>query len=563
MPPVVGFQTYLTNAQKLVAQDSRAPQDGEVRPADRALGLNGHTISVVPGNGHSAEADRARTDFIASFVEQFGEGCRVLVERALLGMNAKPLTARLIVELNAQAIALKPNDLTASLSDLLRRAAQADAGGVTHEHFKELARTRPELGARLSRLNAVRQQAEEALTRLGAFTGSEIAAAFRPAQGSTAHELEVRNVILVLVRTAVNKLLDLAEGLRRVYEEKGDSTGDLFDMITRSSNRAMEVQRLVIELSNLDAGSDDARLGMYAAEMLPKLALQMHGTQRALEHLRMSLQPLADRFDAMRAAASEDGRVGLQDVALLLREISIARDALKEAARRGIKMSEGDVVRPDPGLLRSLDALLDRLQADVHRFTAEALEEKAKHWVRGVVPSFSATKLFTVYRDVVKDVSEDREEMERFLLNMETVRMAAMAWAQGMFNIASLTLLNDSYLHLSACIRSFKLAADVVCLLRAICLGDDRDDARSERMAALKGKLAVLLARFQKLGDKRLREIAVAADEDRMELEKLQRLLEAGPNALNGALRIQRLFDLLVERRHEGEEVAESNGSPD
>jgi len=128
--------------------------------------------------------------------------------------------------------------------------------------------------------------------------------------------------------------------------------------------------------------------------------------------------------------------VGLQEVALLLREITIARAALKETAKHGIKMPEGDVVRPDPGLFRSIDGLLAKLEADVHRFTAEALEEKAKNWVRGVVPSFSATKLFTVYRDVVKDVSEDPEEMERFLLNMESVRQASVAWAQGMFNIA-------------------------------------------------------------------------------------------------------------------------------
>ena len=124
MPPIVGFQTYLSNAQRLISQDAQPPKKGEVRLADRTLGLNGHTITALPANGHSADIDRGRRDFIESFVEQFGEECRSLVESALLGKHAKPLTARMIVALNEQALALKPSDLSASLSDLLRRAAQ-------------------------------------------------------------------------------------------------------------------------------------------------------------------------------------------------------------------------------------------------------------------------------------------------------------------------------------------------------------------------------------------------------------------------------------------------------
>ncbi len=561
MPPIIGFQTYLSNAQMLVSQDAQPPKDGESRPADRTLGLNGHAIVAMPANGPSADADRLRQDFIASFVEQFGEECRPLVEGALLGKHAKPLTARVIVTLNEQATALKPSDLTASLSDLLRRAAQEDAGGVTHEQFQALMQASPELRAELEPLNTVRKQAEEALARLGAFTGAEIAAAFRPEAASSREEQELKETIRVLVRTATNKLLDLADGLRRVYGQHGDPTGALFGMVTRCNNRALEVQRMVVELSQLDAASDDSRLSMYAAELLPKIALQMHGTGRALEHLRLSLQPLASRFDSIRAAASRDGRIGLEEVALLLREISVARKALDEAARRGIKMPEGDIVRPDPGLFRAIDALLEKLQADVHKFTADALEEKAKNWVRGVVPTFSATKVFTVYREVVKDVTDDAEKMERFLQEMEAFRMSALAWARGMSSLAAMTALHDSYLRLNACMKTFRLASKVVDMLLANRGAAAKREVRSVRMEELKGKVAALRERFQKLGEMRRHELAEAAEEDRVELEKVQDMLEGGPGVLNAAVSIQRLYDMLVGRREESQEDREADGS--
>jgi len=432
---------------------------------------------------------------------------------------------------------------------------------VTHEQFQALLQANPELRAELEPLNDVRKQAEEALTRLGAFKGSEIAAAFRPGAAASAQEQAVKDAIHVLVRTAVDKLFDLADGLRRLYGRHGDAAGMLIGMVTRCNNRALEVQRMVIELSQLDAASDDARLSMYAAELLPRLALQMHGTGRALAHLRVSLQPLADRFDAIRAAAARDGNVGLQDVALLLREISVARAALDEAARQGIKMPEGDIERPDPGLFRALDALLAKLQSDVNQFTADALEERAKNWVRGVVPTFSATKLFTVYREVVKDVSDDAEEMERFLLEMEAFRQSALAWAQGLSNIATLTILNDSYQHLGACMRAFRLASQVVDALRANRSDVEKREARAERLEELKEKVADLRERFQKLGDARLRELEAAADADREELEKMQNLLEEGPSALNAAAVIQRLYDMLVGRREESQEDREADGS--
>lgn len=562
MPPIVGFQTYLSNAQRLISQDEQPPKKGEVRLADRTLGLNGHTITALPANGHSADIDRGRRDFIESFVEQFGEECRSLVESALLGKHAKPLTARMIVALNEQALALKPSDLSASLSDLLRRAAQQDAGGVTYEQFQALVQARPELRASLEPLNAMRKQAEEALARLGAFTGAEIAAAFRPGAASSKAEQELNETIRVLVRTATNKLVDFADGLRRIYNQHGDPTGALFSMITRCDNRAMEVERMVVELSQLDAASDDSRLSMYAAELLPKLALQMHGTGQALDLLRMSLQPLADRFDSIRAEASRGGNIGLQDVAFLLREISVARAALDDAARNGIKIPEGDVVRPDPGLFKAIDALLDKLQADVHKFTVDALEERAKNWVNGVVPTFSATKLFTVYREVVKDVADDAEEMEIFLQKMEAFRLSALAWTRAMSNVAAMTTLNASYMQLEACMKTFRLASSLVSLLlakkrpKAV-----KNESRSERTEELKEKVAALRERFQKLGEVRLHELEEAAAEDRLELEKVQHLLESHPGVLDEAVHIQRLYDLLVGRREEREEEREADGS--
>ncbi len=561
MPPIVGFQTYLSNAQRLISQDAQPPKKGEARPADCTLGLSGRKLSAVPANGPSADIELARRDFIESFVVQFGEGCRPLVESALLGKNAKPLTARMIVALNEQAIALKPSDLTASLSDLLHRAAQENAGGVTHAQFQVLIDENPELRAELEPLNAVRKQAEEALARLGAFTGAEIAAAFRPGAAASREEQALKDTILLLVRTATNKLLDLADGLRRIYSQHGDETGMLFGLITRCNNRAIEVQRMVAELSQLDSDSDDLRLSMYAAELLPKIALQMHGTGRAIEQLSLSLQPLANRFDSIRAEASRDGRVSIEDVALLLREITVAQAALRDAAKHGIEMPDGSKERPDPGLFKSIDELLNKLKTDVLDFTTQALEEKAKNWVNGVVPTFSATKLFTVYRDVVKDVADDAEEMERFLQDMEAFRMSALVWARGLASMTSMAALNDSFLRLQSCLKAYQLATNVINILLSKKGGSSKRSARTEHVEEVKAKVAELKERFQKLGEMRVHELEKAADEDRVELDKLQNLLENGSDVMGEAVNIQRLYEILVGRREESEEERESNGS--
>ena len=432
---------------------------------------------------------------------------------------------------------------------------------MTHAQFQALIDENPELRAELEPLNAVRKQAEEALARLGAFTGAEIAAAFRPGAAASREEQALKDTILLLVRTATNKLLDLADGLRRIYSQHGDETGMLFGLITRCNNRAIEVQRMVAELSQLDSDSGDLRLSMYAAELLPKIALQMHGTGRAIEQLSLSLQPLANRFDSIRAEASRDGRVGIEEVALLLREITVAQAALRDAAKHGIEMPDGSKERPDPGLFKSIDELLNKLKTDVLDFTTQALEEKAKNWVNGVVPTFSATKLFTVYRDVVKDVTDDAEEMERFLQDMEAFRMSALVWARGLASMTSMAALNDSFLRLQTCLKAYQLATNVINILLSKKGGSSKRSARTEHVEEVKAKVAELKERFQKLGEMRVHELEKAADEDRVELDKLQNLLENGSDVMGEAVSIQRLYEILVGRREESEEERESNGS--
>ena len=77
----------------------------------------------------------------------------------------------------------------------------------------------------------------------------------------------------------------------------------------------------------------------------------------------------------------------------------------------------------------------------------------------------------------------------------------------------------------------------------------------------MKAKVAELKERFQKLGEMRVHELEKAADEDRVELDKLQNLLENGSDVMSEAVNIQRLYEILVGRREESEEERESNGS--
>ena len=80
-------------------------------------------------------------------------------------------------------------------------------------------------------------------------------------------------------------------------------------------------------------------------------------------------------------------------------------------------------------------------------------------------------------------------------------------------------------------------------------------------MEEVKAKVAELKERFQKLGEMRVHELEKAADEDRVELDKLQNLLENGSDVMGEAVSIQRLYEILVGRREESEEEREANGS--
>ncbi len=92
---------------------------------------------------------------------------------------------------------------------------------------------------------------------------------------------------------------------------------------------------------------------------------------------------------------------------------------------------------------------------------------------------------------------------------------------------------------------------------------ENKQDGRSERMEELKRKAAELMIKFQQLSDTIRRKIALAAGEDKEQLVKLQRLIAAGPEMLNGAVRIQRMYDMLSDRREEEKEAVELNGSAD
>ncbi len=178
-----------------------------------------------------------------------------------------------------------------------------------------------------------------------------------------------------MVKQAISDQIALSSELRKFVEEVGDvEDGTLFEAMFRCDRRMSELYTLAADMSQIAAQAspskeDSERLQAKARVLLPSKALEMHGTEEAMAHVKKEvLQPLADRLESL--AALGDGGIHAGEISALRVEVAEMRLAVSEMREHGIVCDGGKgVVRPDGGLLDGIVHVLDEVDAKMSNVT--------------------------------------------------------------------------------------------------------------------------------------------------------------------------------------------------
>ncbi len=400
----VEFSQYLDVAARYNATHT------ENEASSQKVGLiGGRVVSVLDNrNVHTLDTERARRDFVDSFAAEFGEDLRPAAEKALgAGGSAKPLTSRVIVELNKLGREKTKDTVAGKLRNIVLNAAKLSVGSLSKSELDSIAgkyATTPKLKDAFARVEGLRQKAESAFRALGKLTAAQVADVFSGDAPEGEREREEHYRIFETIIAAKTFQSMLAESLTEIYADSKGAFAELHPVIVRCKNRAVEVLSVTTAIETKakarknNAGEDaaDAQWGKKTIlDMLPEAIVDLHGTNAALNALKDHLKPIADRFDRLKAD-SADGVVHWEDVKAMRAELSRARAALAVAARVGVKSPGSDAVfRPDAALLGSLVSLFAEVEGDIAKLASEYTRLERLSEVNMFYPKVDKAKLFS------------------------------------------------------------------------------------------------------------------------------------------------------------------------
>ncbi len=499
----VEFASYLSNARSIVEQDAAQKDATAPSLADRQLVLKGRSIVPVPADEVlTTQTLNTRKDFVESIVRQFGEQMRSLATDMFIGKNAKPLTARTILQMNDLATEATQGEMNQRLRSMSQYGAQAATGPISQSRLATVLKgCGPQAERLIPALEITRQTAEGALAQLSGCTGRELAEAYRAQGGAiTREQMHIRE----LIQTVIDRYFSLGDQLRTLYNQLGGESEELYDLIERCNSRATELQRIVIELAHLEPDSTDKRLNQHAALLLPMTALQMHDTTAAMDALQAQLRPLADRIDALQEAATRHHAINWVEANALQQEIAEAKKALQQAATNGIHYpGTSGTFRPSPAILNGYVEYLDAVQAQTEAMLALALKEAAQRQVDDDMPQLNADKLFKAFQFEFSD----EEAMALWEDEFNHLRELALLWVQNMNNAVMLAALNNALnnLHVSANLqRASARRIEALKLMKKQLSGKELTRDEQRRLA---GKI---IARLQTLDSSQLQSLLTA-----------------------------------------------------
>ncbi len=405
----IEFSKYMNIAQRYVATHSEHESE-----TNKVGLLMGREIKILPQGKVDLDisTDAARTDFINSFVAEFGENLRKDVVQALgSGKNAKPLTSRMIVKLGELGRERTKDTVAARLKDIVLNAAKRDAGIISMNELDAVARKYshdPELKKQFDALSAMRDKVERLLAEFGEFTGEEIGRAIADDSPIDRNNPErMRNLtISELVSTVVAQQIMLTHNLTALYEKSGRSIPELLPLIAKCKSRYYELLAISVRLETnalakaanpKGEAEDDNWRDMLVRDIIPVAAAEMHGTDATLNSLKKYLAPIADRVDKLKKNAS-DGEAHWTEARQIRRELADAREALRKASETGIEYNGAKInFKPSQFLLESLASLFDEVEKDIKGLMDEFERAEKLGDVNMVFPKASGSKLFSSF----------------------------------------------------------------------------------------------------------------------------------------------------------------------
>ncbi len=241
--------------------------------------------------------------------------------------------------------------LSQKLDSMLFMVAQTTTRSVYSPNLQKVVSATKLSSNTRAELTDAADQAAKAFKELGKFSGREIAAALVVGKDN---KLDWGTTpVAQALKKAIDTQAQLSEKLHDVVSSPkvvGDALETLTEMALQADRRQSEIMTLAFELADAaeQKGEDPdvvARLDAKVEQLLPRQALQMHGTNAAIERIKAELQPLADRLEAF--AARPNASLSSEEFAALQREITMARNALKRVEEEGIATPDGGRWLPD------------------------------------------------------------------------------------------------------------------------------------------------------------------------------------------------------------------------
>ena len=197
--------------------------------------------------------------------------------------------------------------LSQKLDSMLFMVAQTTTRSVYSPNLQKVVSATKLSSNTRAELTDAADQAAKAFKELGKFSGREIAAALVVGKDN---KLDWGTTpVAQALKKAIDTQAQLSEKLHDVVSSPkvvGDALETLTEMALQADRRQSEIMTLAFELADAaeQKGEDPdvvARLDAKVEQLLPRQALQMHGTNAAIERIKAELQPLADRLEAFAA----------------------------------------------------------------------------------------------------------------------------------------------------------------------------------------------------------------------------------------------------------------------
>ena len=370
-------------------------------------------------------------------IPQPGEDIGVSTDKSVGGVKAPdaPGTGDGKVEATLQKAtdgAGKAGVLLRQLDVLLARAAESATKGIDATSLKTtLNQVTLSKGDRKT-INTAADKADAAYKAINKFTGFELAAAVAAKDGK--FDWNMTNPAGVAIQKALEAQMELSDKLRQIVNQlpHGELGDTIEEALMQCDRRTCEIQTLVCQFADIlekdPLPTDQAvvdRLSQTLERLLPQQALKMHGNDAALAAMKKTVEPLAERLDAISKTQGQGTRLSNEEVAAIRREIDTMSNALKDAVKRGVAGTNG--IGIDRTLFTAAKDILEEVDGKLGNARREIAKESMVNFAEKTFAPIPVKILNPKFLPIIKVLSPN---LAQFVSRREKMRNAAVEYAK-------------------------------------------------------------------------------------------------------------------------------------